>query len=317
MPVPVLRNTKIKRRKMKRRQRLSSIIIAICCLCFCLFTVFGSLLLAFPSLSSSFILAIQNEHLSAVQRAKFFGLPQRQRNSGHDKTRLAALSTSKCDAQGAEEFLSNAEIRHLKLLQAILIGAQKGGTTALYQYLDQHPDIQKTQKELYFLDEAVDQLLVKKHPPTIPRKMGRNLYFQKMREGILQQEHENSTNQTHKMVLDMTPNYMLHSDRVPARIRCLVPWAKVFVLLRDPIERASSQYEMKLQMTRGNRNQFGNPIPTFDEYVKNDLAALYEIGVLQDWTTVDFEDFWKSQDCAKAWQIYIHSGLNAPVGFGL
>eukprot|EP00980_Cylindrotheca_fusiformis_P025382 scaffold13560_cov161-Cylindrotheca_fusiformis.AAC.2 len=256
--------------------------------------------------------------LSAVQRAKRFGLPQRAQNSGHDPSLWKTLQANECDQQGTTTENDN----NLFLPQAILIGVQKGGTTALYEYLDQHPQIAKTKKELYFLDETMDDVLLKWG--TIPRRVGRNLYHQKLRESMInphatattKNKKKKNQQQQHSFVMDWTPNYMLHSDRVPSRIECLVPWVRLLVLLRNPIDRARSQYEMKLAMTNPKRRRH-NPIPTLDEYIVNDLNALEELGVLHDWTKVDFETFWKSADCWKAWEAYIHSGLNAPVGMGL
>jgi hypothetical protein len=76
---------------------------------------------------------------------------------------------------------------------------------------------------------------------------------------------------------------------------------------------------MKLTANSPNNlfNQYGNPVPTFDEYVQNDIAALEETGVLQDWSTVDFDAFFDSPECWQAWRTYLNSGLNAPVGMGL
>jgi hypothetical protein len=274
------------------------------------------LLLSLCTIVSLYMMGGDKKHLSAVQRARLYGLAQRAQNSGHDPSTWEALSTHQCNDQGAPEVLELSEIQRLYLPQAILIGVQKGGTTALYEYLDQHPDIAKTKKEMYFLDETLDQLLIKSSSANIPRQVGRNLYHQTLRDGMRQpQSQQQQQQQQHKpMVLDLTPNYMMHSDRVPFRIQCLVPWVKLFVLLRNPIDRARSQYEMKLQMVRPHPK---HSIPTFDEYVQNDMDALYELGVLQDWTKVDFEEFWNSDKCWKAWQTYIHSGLNAPVGMGL
>lgn len=271
------------------------------------------------------------ENITAVQRARFYGLPQRRQNQGHNPSTWEALSTSDCDGQFAPKFLPLEEIQRLKLPQAILIGAQKAGTTAIYKYLEQHPEVEDTQKELYFFDETLDSILLKKQGG-IPRRVGRNLYNQKIRDGIIQKHGKikkgkpvddgskthSSINESNKMVLDLTPNYMLHSDRVPARIQCLVPWVKILVLLRNPIERARSQYEMKLEIAKqqGPRNPYGKVFPTFDEYIHNDIAALREIGVIQDWDVISFETFWNSKECWKAWQTYIHSGLNAPVGMG-
>src|SRR5664279_4751517 len=43
---------------------------------------------------------------------------------------------------------------HQKLVQAIVGGVQKGGTTSLFRYLEAHPQLQPPrQKELHFFDE--------------------------------------------------------------------------------------------------------------------------------------------------------------------
>lgn len=127
-------------------------------------------------------------------------------------------------------------------------------------------------------------------------------------------------NTSDKMILDLTPHYILESDRIPARISCILPWAKLFVLFRNPIDRARSQYDMKMgpiKSSKVSRNGFGNPPPTFDQYVRNDIAALKETGVIQDWNVIAFDDFWDTPAMWEAWRTYLHSGLNAPVGMGL
>jgi hypothetical protein len=350
----------------------------------------------------------------AVARAKYFGFANRQSNDGHNRSDWEALTTDKCEEQGAAEFLPIQEIQDRKLPTAILIGVQKGGTTALYRYLTRHPDIDPSHKELYFLDEVLDYYLLNATHPSIPRNRGRELYsqttlgiYQRWKLKLKQAKQNNATGKGNTgkrsyaivnttegggydfyvhterrkedeqeienttqdqryaymvqpnarrprilpfptpdesmqqmfkirgkklkkgsyIAVDMTPNYMMHSDRVPARIQCLVPWVKLVVILRHPIDRARSQYDMKLRAAKGNPanqinngvlvNKWGNPIRSFDQFVRNDLDALYELGVLQDWTKVKFEEFWKSEQCWKAWQTYIHSGLNAPVGAGL
>ena len=83
------------------------------------------------------------------------------------------------------------------------------------------------------------------------------------------------------------------------------------------MDRARSQYDMKVLNLKHNTNPHGSPTPTFDEYVQNDIAALKETGVLHDWLTVDFDEFFDSPECWQAWRTYLHSGLNAPVGMGL
>lgn len=43
---------------------------------------------------------------------------------------------------------------------------------------------------------------------------------------------------------ESTPSYLLHSDLVLPRVKALCPQAKLIVMLRDPVARAYSQYQM-------------------------------------------------------------------------
>jgi hypothetical protein len=234
-------------------------------------------------------------------------------------------------------------IRSYWLPEAVLLGVQKGGTTALYQYIDHHPDIARSGKELYFLDEKIDQMMIHNYyhdtkdamgnamiidddetrPERggIPQRWARREYGKLMRTSIM--NHPTGQVDAGKMILDMTPNYLFYSDRIPSRISCVLPWAKLMVILRDPIDRARSQYDMKVTMEKNKnrrgkrRNAYGRPIPTFQQYILNDLAALKETGVVQDWSVVDFDTYFESPLMEDAWRAYINSGLNAPIGMGL
>ena len=44
------------------------------------------------------------------------------------------------------------------------------------------------------------------------------------------------------VALESSPRYLLSSDRIPDLIMCATPWVKMIAIVRDPIERASSQY---------------------------------------------------------------------------
>mmetsp|Transcript_42953 Transcript_42953/g.103953 ORF Transcript_42953/g.103953 Transcript_42953/m.103953 type:complete len:553 (+) Transcript_42953:213-1871(+) len=399
---PIKAHPKRRRKPKKNAGPVLSGLSTLLALCF-IVTALLLLLLFRYMIASLLLFSGQDPTYSAVEKAKYYGLPQRKMNSGHgDASFWNKLTNATCDNQGAIEMLELEDIQRLQLPRAILIGVQKGGTTALFQYLDEHPSVERTKKELYFLDEDMDKLVG--HAGSIPRQVARNLYHQKMRDGIVEaralekqknrhkdqlrlklqhngggaqlaespsdkqlrrrlqqqtdkllpmahvEENNNqkkkkhnrdlddgfsrshhgpppdmsqiqplkTTTTTTNYITDLTPNYMFHSDTVPNRIKCLVPWVKLLVLLRDPVARARSQYRMKLEMVLPKKhNSYGNPIPSLDEYIENDLNALYEVGVLKNWTQVDFDSFWDSEECWKAWYSYVHRGLNAPVGMGL
>ncbi|KAG7341766.1 sulfotransferase [Nitzschia inconspicua] len=281
-----------------------------------------------------------------------------QRNTGYPWQQWDILESDDCRNGTKSSFgtlgstTPSRLIRKHWLPHAILIGVQKGGTTALYQYMDQHPNIVKSQKELYFLDEVLDQYLLQQQEEEgdiaggLPQTRLRQAYSAKMKQAVSSVTRNQGHNQqkdhhTNEMLVDWTPNYLFESDRLPARISCIVPWAKLMVLLRNPVDRARSQYDMKLRIQEsvgGNTRQTGRsqhpgrnhhhiinnnklqstaPPISFKEYVHNDLGALQEAGVIQDWDTVNFDLFFYSPAMDEAWRTYMNNGLNAPIGMGL
>jgi len=102
----------------------------------------------------------------------------------------------------------------------LIIGAQKGGTTSLYHYLTQHPDIRAaSMKEIHYFDEQFDRDFewYKGHfPPDLSAG---------------------------KITGEASPYYLFH-PQTPRRVHNKLPNAKLIVLLRNPIYRAYSHYQM-------------------------------------------------------------------------
>lgn len=100
----------------------------------------------------------------------------------------------------------------------IIAGAQKAGTTTLFHWLTTHPQvIPAKKKELHYFD--------------FNYKRGKEFYLSQFenKDGIV--------------LLESSPYYLFHPE-VPRRIKDQFPKANVVILLRDPIERAWSQYRM-------------------------------------------------------------------------
>ncbi|NES96953.1 MAG: sulfotransferase domain-containing protein [Desertifilum sp. SIO1I2] len=96
----------------------------------------------------------------------------------------------------------------------IIIGGQKCGTTSLYNYLIQHPEIAAAAtKEVHFFD----------------------LQFDKGVEWYQAQFPE------HGITGEASPYYIFH-PLVPQRIHQLYPNVKLIALLRDPVARTISHY---------------------------------------------------------------------------
>ena len=104
----------------------------------------------------------------------------------------------------------------------IIIGTQRGGTTSLYRYLSEHPQIGSAyRKEVHFFDRYYGK--------------GMDWYLAHF---PLRGEFP--------IVGEASPYYLFHPD-VPGRIEAAVPAARFIVLLRNPVDRAYSQYHHKLK----------------------------------------------------------------------
>ncbi len=97
------------------------------------------------------------------------------------------------------------------------IGAQKAGTTTLHELLRHHPDVFVPDlKETHFFSRHFDQ--------------SQEWYDDHFRTALSTQT-----------VGEVTPYYLFH-PAAPARIAAALPGARLFVLLRDPVDRALSGY---------------------------------------------------------------------------
>lgn len=99
----------------------------------------------------------------------------------------------------------------------LIIGVQKGGTTSLYNYLIQHPQIlPASQKEVHYFDLNYDK--------------GPEWYLQQFPPRHLDQ-----------LAGEASPYYIFH-PHVPQRVYQFSPQIKLILLLRNPIDRAISHY---------------------------------------------------------------------------
>ncbi len=107
----------------------------------------------------------------------------------------------------------------------LICGTQKGGTTALYNYLKLHPEIHLSEpKELHFFDTET--------------------YFKQPFIDYSTYHAKFSPQPWHKMIGEATPIYMYWYD-APRRIFEYNPYIKLIILLRNPIERAFSHWNME------------------------------------------------------------------------
>jgi hypothetical protein len=105
----------------------------------------------------------------------------------------------------------------------LIIGAQKAGTTSLHYYLDQHPRLAGSfPKELHYFSKHINY-------PNKDKK-----WYTK---------HFNSLTKLNPLYYESSPNYIYH-EKAAQKIKEIYPKIKLVVLLRDPVERAFSGWNM-------------------------------------------------------------------------
>ena len=125
----------------------------------------------------------------------------------------------------------------------LMVGIGKGGTSSLYYYLGKHPQILPAiKKEIHFFSENIERGLdwYLSHFPPIPTES-------KFLTG------------------EATPWY-LGSYEVENKVASVFPKIKIIILLRNPLLRAFSQYQMQLKFAREQRS--------FAEVISSEIEAI-------------------------------------------
>ena len=127
--------------------------------------------------------------------------------------------------------------RAQRLPDVIIIGAKKGGTRALIEFLKLHPSFKAAGPEIHFFDNHYDK--------------GLEWYKSQMPLVTPQQ-----------FAVEKTPGYF-HTPQVPSRIKAMNPDIKMLLIIRDPVKRLISDYN---QFRTKNFN-VGKPYPELEELV--------------------------------------------------
>ena len=139
----------------------------------------------------------------------------------------------------------------------IIIGAQKSGTSTLQSALKKHPDVYMAQSntpggEVHFFDNnwnrGVDWY---------------NSFFQK----------------PHLLQGEKTPNYFSKS-KCHKKMASVVPDSKLILILRNPVDRAYSQWNHYNQvMEKKGKLKWGWEITTFDDAIERNLGKSFTNGL--------------------------------------
>jgi len=132
----------------------------------------------------------------------------------------------------------------------IIIGSSKSGTWAIHNYLLQHPDVDYSARNIHFFEYAYSNKIswYKSHFPT---KLYKSLVESIHKRKCLMSEH--------------TSTY-LHHPLIPQRVKDGIPDVKLIVSLRNPIDRAYSNYHMFVRI--------GTEKRTFEDAVFSEIKRI-------------------------------------------
>lgn len=134
-------------------------------------------------------------------------------------------------AKSAARFYRTATGPVRLLPDFIIIGVARAGTTSLYEYLVEHPNIASaSRKEVHFFDYNFQN--------GISWYRGQFPY-------IIQKHYVETIRQRNFITGEASPYYIFH-PYAPTRLAESLPFVKLIVLLRNPVERAFSHYSWEV-----------------------------------------------------------------------
>ena len=175
-----------------------------------------------------------------------------------------------------------------------IVGAPKAGTTSLYRYLSEHPQVEmSSQKEPdYFSDNAIHE---------------QGIYYGKNRVNTLDKYESLFTQKESVVYGDASVSYLFY-DNVAKDIKNYNPNAKIIIMLRNPIERAFSHYLMDCRLGLisdsfeniiSKKSKHKNAHLYYQQYIEvskyaNQIQRYLDLFDKENILLIDYEDFKKN-----------------------
>lgn len=179
-----------------------------------------------------------------------------------------------------------------------ILGTQKGGTSSLNFYLGLHPSVYYDSREGHTLQKSKVALKGSPEEHACPSKgqmhpvclkknwVNRCAVLEHYRDYRWFPSVTRMTNwakswnagysKRRPQFIDDTPTYLYLSHIVPQRLLCIDPNAKMVVLLRNPVERAFSEYKMR----NFRRKEKGlTPLHSFGKVARSGMRTMASAGL--------------------------------------
>lgn len=207
-----------------------------------------------------------------------------------------------CDLDGTDWYPKGNELWKLRAPAFLVPGAKYGGIFALTKLLDEHPQVRPPSKgpEIQFFFEPNFQKYVKGNEKTT---------VMRARERLLAVNYPALDFQRApgSISYDATSGYLFRSNVLPRRLLCVLPWIKMVVVLRDPIERL---YQHFLAM------KYTYNLPhSLEKWIEIDMDLMRSSGLISNTTDAPNKMNAKAEDVA--WYQYQHRAVEGPVGRSL
>eukprot|EP00941_MAST-03F_sp_MAST-3F-sp1_P001445 g1445.t1 len=205
----------------------------------------------------------------------------------------------------------------------LLLGVMKCGTTALYDYICQHPDVLRARhKETHFFDWRWEEIRELTIGPKFRKfaenalSLGRTDFSNdsytpvslqipsidndayEMRKKYMQAFPIKEMLQAERVIVsgEATPSYLLYGELLARRVKAIAPLARLVIVVRDPVDRAYSHYNMTIdpegsetvKRMRGSHTIYVDPdalhktVKTMETLVTEDIAELEKSGIMLD-----------------------------------
>lgn len=187
-------------------------------------------------------------------------------------TRAIAFTNRWCDLSQVQWYPDTKHSSWQQLEPHFLIpGAKYSGTSILGRMLSLHPNLQSSRpsETQFFLDGVFRRRFVTPEEKTIVKAARTRMYaaHYSRRGGAL----ANTNRTTITAAFDASPGYLFYSSLLPRRILCVIPWVKLVVLLRDPLDRIYFQFQAA--------KRYGLDL-TFEAWIENDFRLAQSVGLI-------------------------------------
>ncbi|MGH6904576.1 MAG: sulfotransferase family protein [Geminicoccaceae bacterium] len=137
----------------------------------------------------------------------------------------------------------------------LIIGSQSAGTTSVYNYLKQHPQVyvSPTKETNFFVYEGHNLDISPHLPPGVTTLAAYQALFSDVLE--------------HKAIGEASPLYLV-DPHAAERIRHYIPKARLIAILRDPAERAHTAYWMRVRDGRERRS--------FEQAIDQEMSGRFD-----------------------------------------